>query len=127
MLDIKAFWQAVLAQDADAMRAFLAPDAWVEWPCTNEHFTAEEYIRTNCEYPGDWDGAIERVEEMPNQFITAVRVYPKDRSASFHVVSFARVRCGQIASLVEYWSDDGPAPAWRQDMRIGVPIWSDKP
>ena len=125
MLDIKAFWQAVLAQDASAMRAFLMPDAWVEWPCTNERFTLEEYIRANCEYPGEWDGEMERVEEMPDQVIAAVRVYPRDRSASFHVVSFARVQGEKIASLVEYWSDDAPAPAWRQEMHIGAPIWSD--
>ena len=122
MLEVRAFWRAVLAQDAQGMRAFLAPDAWVEWPCTNEHFTAEEYIRANCEYPGDWEGEIERLEELPDQVITAVRVYPKDRSASFHAVSFAKIQNGQICSLVEYWGDDGPAPAWRQEMNIGRPI-----
>ena len=122
MVDIKAFWQAVIRQDAQVMRTFLAPDAWVEWPCTNEHFTVEEYIRANCEYPGEWDGEIERIEVLPNLIITAVRVFPQDHSASFHVVSFARIKDGRVTSLVEYWGDDGPAPEWRQAMKIGRPI-----
>ena len=55
-MDIKAFWRAVLAQDEPEIRAYFAPDAYVNWHCTNEHFTVDEFITANCEYPGEWDG-----------------------------------------------------------------------
>ena len=122
MMDIQAFFHAVLVQDAQALRAFFHEDAWVNWPCTNEHFTLEEYIRANCEYPGDWDGELERATVSGTEIIMACRVYPRDRSASFHAVSFLQIRDGRIASMTEYWADDGPAPAWRQEMRIGRPL-----
>ena len=121
-MNIQAFYQAVIAQDAEALSMFFHPDAWVEWPCTNEHFTVAEYIRANCEYPGDWDGTVERVVRSGDELVVAAKVYPKDRSASFHAASFIRLRDGRIASMTEYWSDDGPSPMWRQEMKIGTPI-----
>lgn len=121
-MDIHACWRAVLDQDAEAMRSFLHPSAVIRWHCTNECFSAEEFIRTNCEYPGSWDGQIERTETMGDLIITAVRVFPKDASASFHCVSFMRLHEGKIIALDEYWSDDGPPPQWRQNMHIGTKI-----
>ena len=52
------------------MAAFFAPGAQVLWPNTNERFTAEEFIRANCEYPGAWEGEVERVEAMGPLLIT---------------------------------------------------------
>jgi hypothetical protein len=51
-----------------------------------------------------------------------MRVYTRDGSASFHAASFFTLRDGLIASLDEYWGDDGPAPVWRREMGIGCPI-----
>ena len=48
-MDIKAFWRAVLAQDEPKIRTYFAPDAYVNWHCTNEHFTVDEFIIANCE------------------------------------------------------------------------------
>lgn len=121
-MNVHAFFHAVLAQDAQALRAFFHADALVDWPCSNERFTLDEYIRANCEYPGDWDGALERVTVTGDEIIMACRVYPKDRSASFHAVSFLKIMDGKIAHMTEYWADDGPAPAWRQEMHIGRPL-----
>ena len=113
-MDIQKYWQAVLEQDRE--------DAWVNWHNTNEHFKVSEFIRANCDYPGQWDGEVERIVELEDQIITAVHVYPKDRSLSFHVVSFLRVRDGKIQSIDEYWGDDGQPPKWRQDLHIGRSI-----
>lgn len=113
---------SVLKQDADAIRAYFHPDAYVNWHCTNEHFSVEEFIRANCDYPGDWDGEIQRVEQIGDLTITVTHVYPKARSASFHVVSFIKILADKIAALDEYWADDGDAPQWRQDMHIGTKI-----
>ena len=121
-MDVYSFWQAVLAQDEGAMRGYFHPDAQVDWVCTNERFTLEEYLRANCQYPGDWDGEVERVVEQGELVITVTRVWPRDRSASFHVTSFLRLRGDRIARMEEYWADDGPPPRWRQEMGIGRPI-----
>ena len=51
-----------LAQDRQAMAGYFRPDAVIRWHCTNEQFTVPEFIRANCEYPGEWDGKIERTE-----------------------------------------------------------------
>lgn len=126
MFDVEGFFRAVIAQDADALRAFFHCDAWVEWPCTNEHFTVEEYIRANCEYPGDWDGQIEKLVQTQDGFVMAARVYPKDGNSSFHATSFAVLRDEKIASMEEYWADDGPAPEWRRRMKIGKPICAER-
>lgn len=121
-MNIQDFWDAVLRQDAERVRAYFWDNAYVNWHCTNERFTVEEYIRANCEYPGDWDGVIERTETIGDLTVTAVNVYAKDRSISFHVVSFLKIEEDRIRFLDEYWGDDGAPPRWRQEMNIGVPI-----
>ena len=37
---------------------------------------------------------------------------------------FCRIKLkdGKIASMDEHWADDGEAPKWRQDMKIGGKI-----
>lgn len=121
-MDIEQFWKDILRQDAKALSSYFHEDAFVNWHCTNEHFTAEEFIRANCEYPGQWAGEIERRHCFDDMIVTAVRVYPVDGSASFHVTSFIRVQDGKIHSMDEYWGDDGPAPQWRLEKHLGKTI-----
>ena len=123
-MDIKAFWKAVLAQKRDELPAYFAPEAVILWHCSNEQFTAAEYIRANCDYPGEWDGTIERIDKADAEYVTAVKVFPVDHSASYHVVSFIVLENDHIVSLDEYWADDGSAPEWRKKLEIGVPIRS---
>ena len=121
-MKIYEFWKAVLAQDAEAIRGYFQESACVNWHCTNEQFTVEEFIVANCEYPGEWEGEVERVEVIGDLYITAVRVYPRDRSLSFHVVSFIKTAEHKIVSMDEYWADDGKAPQWRLDKHLGTTI-----
>ena len=121
-MNIKLFWKAVLEQDRAAIKGFFQSTAYVNWHCTNECFTVDEFIQANCEYPGDWDGKVERVECAGNLIITTAHVFAKDRSSSFHVVSFFRIEDEKIVSVDEYWSDDGEVPLWRKEMCIGKPI-----
>lgn len=122
MFDYVGFMKAVLKQDPAELRSWFADDAVINWHCTNECFTVDEYIAANCEYPGRWDGETETVHRTDGLCIVAAKVYPEDRSASFHCVSFIRCRDGKITSLDEYWADDGKPPKWRQEMKIGKPI-----
>lgn len=123
-MNVQQFWSDILAQKADEIRKYFHPDAYVNWHCSNEHFTVEEFIKANCEYPGNWDGEIEKIVMTGDTVITATHVYPKDRSASFHVTSFIEFKGNKIAAMDEYWADDGDAPKWRQDMNIGRKIVS---
>ncbi len=121
-MDIHEFWKAVLSQDASAIQNFFHPQARIRWHCTNEDFSVEEFIVANCEYPGDWDGEIERLECSGDLLVTVTHVFPKDRTASFHVTSFILLKEDKIAAVDEYWADDGEAPLWRKNKHIGKPI-----
>ena len=81
-----------------------------------------EYIIANCEYPGEWDGVIERIEMVNDLIITVTQIYPKDKSVSFHVTSFIRMRDNKITEMDEYYADDGIAPQWRVDKHLGTSI-----
>ena len=121
-MNIHNFWKEVLLQDKDKIRAFFHEDANINWHCTNENFTVDEFIQANCEYPGEWEGEIERIEKIDNLIITVTHVYPPDRTSSFHVVSFIKIINTKIISMDEYWADDGEAPKWRLDKSIGRAI-----
>lgn len=121
-MNINLFVKSVLSQNKTALRSFFCKEAVIRWHCTNELFSVEEYIRANCEYPGDWDGEIERIEEIGNTIIAVIRVFPADKSMSYHVVSFIKIKNDMIIEMDEYWSDDGSAPEWRKSMNIGKPI-----
>ncbi len=59
---------------------------------------------------------------MNDLIITVVRIYPKDRSVSFHVTSFIQTKNNKITAMDEYYADDGIAPQWRLDKHIGTSI-----
>ena len=126
MLNIKQiildFFKDVADQNANNLQRYFLSDAIINWNNTNEQFSTEEYIRANCEYPGDWCGEVERIELLGNLGITATRIWLSDNSASFHVTSFFEFSDDKIISLDEYWGDDGVAPQWRLDKKIGKPI-----
>lgn len=122
-MDIRQYWADTLRQDANAMAQYFLPDAYVNWHNTNEHFTAAEFIRANCEYPGQWNGEIQRLERLGTLYITVVHVWDAGVQ-SFHVTSFLQLRDDKIAAIDEYWGDDGPAPQWRLDKHIGTPIFA---
>ena len=121
-MNIREFFLAVILQDKNALRSYFHADAIIRWHCSNEMFTVDEYIRANCEYPGNWDGEIERAERFGDQLILAARIFPTDNSASYHVVSVIRLQDDRIIQMDEYWADDAPPPDWRKQMKIGRKI-----
>lgn len=119
---LNSFWRDVARQDATALKTYFTPTANICWHNSNECFNVDEYIIANCEYPGEWQGEIERLEERGLFFITVTRVWLSDMSASFHVTSFFEFSEDKISKLDEYWGDDGVAPQWRLEKKIGKPI-----
>ena len=123
-MDVQKYWDAVLKQQAEVMRTYFHKEARIRWINTNEGFTVEEFIRANCEYPGNWEGQIERTVAADNTLFTIVHVFSAGCQASFHVASLIEIQGDKIISLDEIWGDDGPAPQWRLDLRLGRPIHS---
>lgn len=121
-MDIEKYWKDILKQDAEALKSYFDKEAGIKWHNTNESFNVEEFIKVNCEYPGDWDGEVERIEVIGKLIITVAHVWSKDKSMSFHVTSFIRLKNEKIISMDEYWGDDGLPPEWRRNSRIGRPI-----
>lgn len=120
---IRAYWRSALAQNAEEMASYFAHGAWINWHNSDEHFTVEEFIRANCEYPDRWNGDIERLHFLDHLVICVVHVYNLDHTLSFHVTSFININdAGRICSIDEYWGDDGEAPAWRKEKHIGTSL-----
>lgn len=122
MFSIEKFWNDVINQNQEKLISYFAEDALIQWPCTNEQFSVQEYIKVNCDYPGNWSGNIELIERMGNQIILAGKVTAKDEKISFHVVSFIKYKDDLITKMVEYWADDSDIPDWRKEMKIGKKI-----
>ena len=118
--DVGRFIQAVAKQNAGELREFLTPDAVICWQDSNEQFTVDEYIRANCEYPGDWSGEIQRVERIEGGVVMVTKITSSE--SSHLVTAFVKLTEGKISRLDEYYSDCNEAPEWRKDMKIGKPI-----
>lgn len=117
---IKDFWKDVASQNKEKLRTYFCENAIIKWHCTNEFFSVDEYIIANCEYPGSWNGEVERIIQFDNEIITVARIWSEDMSC--HVTSFFLMEDNKIKELDEYFGDDGIAPKWRLDKKIGMPI-----
>jgi hypothetical protein len=122
--DAEKFLRSVICQNTEELTRFFTPNAVIYWRNTNEEFTAEEYIIANCNYPGDWNGVLERVESMDSGVIVVAKVW--DGNSAFRAVSFITLADGKISCLDEYWGDVCDVPEWRRKMKIGKPIESER-
>lgn len=121
-MDINTLWNDIINQNRDALPSYFRDDAVIRWHCTNEQFTVDEYIKVNCDYPGKWQGEIERIEESDSKIILVGRVQSFDKTVSCHVTSFIQLLNGKICKMDEYWADDGEVPNWRKELGIGKAI-----
>ena len=94
-MNIQQFWSDILAQRADEIIEYFHVYAYVNWHCSGEHFTVEEFIRANCEYPGYWDGEIEKIVTTDDMIITATWVSttfcPACTSTTREIYAFSRI------------------------------------
>lgn len=121
-MDINTLWNDIINQNRDALPSYFCDDAVIRWHCTNEQFTVDEYIKVNCDYPGKWQGEIERIEKLDSKIILVGRVQSFDKTVSCHVTSFIQLLNGKICKMDEYWADDGEVPNWRKELGIGKAI-----
>lgn len=121
---IGEFWKDIAEQNAENLKKYFTAQARIRWHNTNECFGVGEFIRANCEYPGAWNSEVERVEQTEHGAVTVARVWLLDGSISFHVTSFLVLEGDKIKEADEYWSEDGEAPQWRQELHIGKKVRS---
>ncbi|AYV92644.1 nuclear transport factor 2 family protein [Fusobacterium necrophorum] len=121
-MNIEKYWESTLKQRAEEMRKFFHPKAKVRFHNTNEEFTVDEFIEINCEYPGSWNGVIERIEKIGRIQIIVLQVFDREQNLFFHVTSFMEIEEDKIVSIDEYWGEDGCPPQWRLDKKIGKRI-----
>jgi len=114
------FVDDVVKQNATALLNYFTPNAIICWHDSNEQFTAPEYIRANCEYPGEWDGEVQRVEIIDGGLVMVTKI--RSDESSHLITAFVKLDNGKISRLDEYYSDCGEAPDWRKAMNIGRPI-----
>lgn len=87
-MDIKKFWFDVLRQDREAIRGYFHPNASIKWHNTNELFNLDEFIIANCDYPGQWDGIVERIIETGEETISITNVFFKRQDTFFSCCFF---------------------------------------
>ena len=46
-MDIYKFWRDILEQNAENIKNYFHKDAYINWHCTNEHFTVDEFMIAN--------------------------------------------------------------------------------
>ena len=116
------FIQAVVKQNADDLRSFFTPEAIICWHDSNEELTLDEYIRANCEYPGEWEGEIQRVDKIEGGLVLVTKISSSE--SAHYVTAFVKLTGDRISRLDEYYSDCNEAPEWRKEMKIGKKIRS---
>lgn len=121
-MEINELWNDIINKNRELLPKYFSKDAIIRWHCTNEQFTVNEYIRANCDYPGNWAGEIERLEKTDYGIILVARVYSLDTGISCHVTSFIKIYNDKIYEMDEYWADDGKIPDWRKCLNIGRSI-----
>ena len=109
-------------QNTSRLLIYFTTNALIKWHNSNECFTVSEYIRANCEYPGEWKVEVERIEHIGDLSISVARVWLSDETFSCHTTSFIKLDNDKICELDEYWCEDGVAPQWRLDKCIGKAI-----
>ena len=57
------YWKQIASQNEMELRNYFHEDACIRWHNTNEKFNVSEFLRANCDYPGNWSGEVERIEQ----------------------------------------------------------------
>jgi len=116
------FVQDMASRNAAALKEHFTPGAVIRWLDSREEFTPEEYIRANCEYPGQWQGKLQKVEKLAQADNLVMITQISSGKLAFNITSFIKLQQGKIAQLEEYYSECGEPPQWRKDMKVGKPI-----
>lgn len=116
----RLWWDAVDRADFDAAIALMSPNAFVDWPLSNERMASpESWKAVNQNYPGRWHASIHSIIADDDTVVTATEI--TDGSIAVMVISYFTVKAGLITKLVEYWPETYAAPGWRAQWVVPIP------
>ena len=114
---VEKFWELMMTNDFRSVGSVLGDDFVLEWPQSNERIRGRDNFATmNEEYPaqGRWQFTVNRV--IGNDAEAATDVSLTDGVQKARVISFFTVSDGKIATMVEFWPADYPAPDNRKHL-----------
>ena len=107
---MRTLWERFEARDWGSARELLSDDFSASWPHTGERFaTPDAFIRVNEQYPEGWTIHVLRVVAEGDTAVSEVRV-DHTRLGTSLASSWWTARDGRLASVVEYWVDEGAQP-----------------
>lgn len=105
---LRRLWELIDSQRWDDLGEVLDPSVEVTYVHTGETFDLEGFVQINAEYPGTWRAEMLDLVANADRCVTHTRV--SDGDETYHVASFAQVRDGVIAEMVELWTDSDAEP-----------------
>ena len=109
---VRAMWAGIDRLDFAAVAPLLHDDFTCEWPQSRERIIGRDnFIAINANYPGRWYITVTRLVASGEQVVTECNV--TNGEITVQVVSFFRLKDGQITHIREYWPDAMEAQAWR--------------
>jgi SnoaL-like domain len=104
---VRELWTRTQERDWAGVTELIAPGAVIEWPVSGERFTGRaNYVEMNRTYPEGWEIRILRIIGSGEEAASEVEVPHQDLGV-FRVVSFWKIKEGQIVRGTEYWSTPG--------------------
>lgn len=104
-MNIYDYWTAVHKKDMDGLRDCFLSNARICNHNTKEQLTVEEFLDAVSRDTMQWEGEVERLEEIGSLAVMVVCIRMKD-GGSFHAVSFLHFMHEKIASIDRYTGPD---------------------
>ncbi|MDR0649210.1 MAG: hypothetical protein LBF92_07720 [Synergistaceae bacterium] len=116
---VRKFWRDIDARRWDNLAGYFSKGARVDWPNTGESFDQDGFRDAKSADQDYWAAEVEKVVRAGKLVVSVAKV--RNNAASFHVTSFFAFKSKKIASLVEYWGEDGRAISQRAGNDDGEP------
>jgi predicted ester cyclase len=115
---LRAYADAIDAQDWAGLRALLADDFTCHLVRTGERLGADDYVDSNRDYPGRWAFRLEDVVACGDRVAGRARV--TDGPVVFHVALLGSLAGPTLVALDEVWTEDRPAGTTRPTTTTGA-------
>lgn len=116
---VQKFWSYISNRNFTMVGSLMEKNVVVKLANTREKFVrAEDFVRFNEKYPGNWKASIEKLFSIKDVVISVVKLEDAEQPTSYYVTSFFVIRDNLITELTEYYGDNGEPPAWRVEQSL---------
>ena len=109
------YWEHVARKNREAFVGYFHSEAVIYLHDTNEKLTPETYMTHSSEYEGDWQVAVDRIDQLENGQVVTITFHRSESWIGF-ITSFFTLEDGKIIELHEYFSQCDEIPQWRDDL-----------